>query len=338
MSRGEEDMNSKKRSYKPIAGLIIIALALFSASCSGAGGTKDVSIGSVVFVEVDMTAANDYWHPAVHSSIAAEAAKRGIALYAADGHNSRATQIGAIEAFIAQKVDFILLTAAVDTGWETVLGLAKAAGIPVVLVDRPVTTSDTSLYKTIFTHDFVLEGRTVADWLVAKKGAASADIIELEGTPGSQPATDRKYGFDGRIAGHSNMRILTSQTANFVRSDAYTLMFNTLLPGNPTCNVVFAHNDEMALGAIAAIKDFGKTPGTDILVVSIDGFREAMQAVYDGTLGCVEECSPIMGKVVFDALQSLKNGESVDHILYVADECYDKSKIPSQAFVDARPY
>jgi ABC-type sugar transport system substrate-binding protein len=336
-SGGEKDMNFKMRSCALIAVLIIPALVLWVASCSGAGGTKDVPIGSVGFVELNMTDLGDYWSQALHSSITVEAAKREITLYTADGHNSQSTQVGAIEGFIAQKVDFILLRAAVDTGWETVLGLAKAAGIPVVLVDRPVTTSDASLYETHFAHDFVLEGRTVADWLLTKMGAAQANIIELEGMMGSQPAIERKSGFYERIAGHSNMTILHSETANFSRNDAQTLMAS-LLPTYPSCNVVFAHNDMMALGAITAIEGAGKTPGTDILLVSIDGFREAMQAVYDGKLGCTVECTPIMGSAVFDGLQKLKNGESVSRTIYVTGDCYDKSKIPSQAFIDARPY
>jgi ribose transport system substrate-binding protein len=204
---------------------------------------------------------------------------------------------------------------------------AKKAGIPVLLIDRTV---DPSLAKpgvdflAFVGSNFVEEGQRVADWTIQKTGG-KGKIIELEGTVGSSPANDRKKGFDETIKAKApEMVILASQSGDFNR-DKGRQVFETLLQAHPDTTIVYAHNDEMALGAITAIEAAGKVPNKDILVVSIDGEKDGVQAIIDGKLGATCECSPRFGPKAFDIMYSYANGEKIPPIIINPDRFFDAS-------------
>ncbi|RZJ10345.1 MAG: ABC transporter substrate-binding protein, partial [Acidovorax sp.] len=230
--------------------------------------------------------AESEWRTANTESIKSAAKEAGIELKFSDAQQKQENQIKAIRSFIAQKVDVIAFSPVVESGWEPVLREAKAAKIPVVLTDRAVNTKDTSLYVTFMGSDFVEEGRKAGRWLVEKmkdqKG--EVNIVELQGTVGSAPAIDRKKGFEEVIKADPKFKILRSQTGDFTRAKGKEVMEAFLKAEGKKINVLYAHNDDMAIGAIQAIEEAGMKPAKDIVIISIDAVKGAFEAMIAGKL------------------------------------------------------
>lgn len=268
--------------------------------------------------------AESSWRTAETGSIKSEAEKRGVTLKFSDAQGRQENQIKAVRGFVAQGVDAIILAPVVETGWEPVLQEARRAQIPVVLVDRGLKVSDDSLYATLIASDFVAEGRMAAEWLVKKTGG-QAGIVELQGTPGAAPAIDRKKGFEEGIKAHAGMRIIAAQSGDFRRSGGKEVMEALLKVHGAKITAVYAHNDDMALGAIQALEEAGRKPGTDVVLVSIDGVRGAFEAMVAGKLNCTVECSPLLGPPAFDAVEKAVNGEKLPKLTVVNDQVFDQS-------------
>jgi len=201
----------------------------------------------------------------------------------------------------------------VETGWETVLREAKAAKIPVILTDRAVEVSDDSLYLSLMGSDFVEEGRKAGRWLLENKKDAPGDvnIVELQGTVGSAPANDRKKGFAEIIATDMRYKIIRSQTGDFTRAKGKEVMEAFLKAEGRKINVLFAHNDDMAIGAIQAIEEAGLAPGKDITIISIDGVKGAFEAMIAGKLNVTVECSPLLGPQLMAAVKDVVAGKPI---------------------------
>ena len=268
--------------------------------------------------------AESAWRTAETQSIQDEAKKRGVNLRFVDAQQKQENQIKALRTFAAQGVDAIILAPVVETGWEPVLREVKRAKIPVILVDRGIKVSDESLYTTLIASDFVQEGRLAGEWLV-KKLNGKGNIVELQGTPGAAPAIDRKKGFEEVIARNSGLKVIKSQTGEFTRSKGKEVMEAFLKAEGKNINAVYAHNDDMALGAIQAIEEAGMKPGTDIIVVSIDGVKGAFEAMVAGKLNCTVECNPLLGPAAFDAIEAVKARKTVPKKTIVKDEVFDQS-------------
>jgi len=273
------------------------------------------------------TESNNPWRLAQTASMKDEAAKRGCQLVYTDAASSAAKQVADVNSMIAQGVDFIFLPPREEKPLIPAVMAAKKAGIPVLLIDRNV---DPSLakpgqdYLAFIGSNFVLEGQRVADWTIEKTGG-KGKIIELEGSVGASPANDRKKGFDDTIKAKApGLTLLASQSGDFARAKGRQVA-ETLLQAHPDATIVYAHNDEMALGAIAAIEAAGKVPGKDILVVSIDGEKDAIQAIVDGKLGCSCECNPRFGPAAFDILYKYAAGEKIEANIINPDNFYDAS-------------
>lgn len=252
------------------------------------------------------------WRRANTESIKAEAAARGFELVFSDAQQKQENQIKALRSFVAQGVDVIALSPVVETGWEPVLKEVKQAGIPVVLTDRAVQVSDPDLYTTFIGADFVEEGRRAARWL-AKDTGGKAVVVELEGTPGSAPAIDRKKGFHEGIQSYPDIKIVRSQSGEFTRAKGREVMESFLKsPDGKQITALYAHNDDMALGAIQAIEEAGLRPGTDIKIVSIDAVKAAFEAMVAGKLNCTVECSPLLGPKLCDAVSAIVAKRSVE--------------------------
>ena len=242
--------------------------------------------------------AESEWRTANTVSIKDAAKKEGVTLKFADAQQKQENQVKAIRSFIAQRVDVIAFSPVVESGWDTVLREAKRANIPVILTDRAVNVSDPSLYVTFLGSDFVEEGRRAARWLVerAKKTPDTVlNIVELQGTVGSAPALDRKKGFEEVIAGNPKLKVIRSQTGDFTRAKGKEVMEAFLKAEGKKINVLYAHNDDMAIGAIQAIEEAGMKPGKDIIVISIDGVKGAFEAMIAGKLNVTVECNPLLG-------------------------------------------
>ncbi|MBV9520937.1 MAG: ABC transporter substrate-binding protein [Hyphomicrobiales bacterium] len=272
------------------------------------------------------TESNNPWRLAETASMQDEAKKLGYQLVYTDAASSAAKQASDVNSMIAQGVDVIFLPPREDKPLVPAILNAKKAGIPVILIDRDV---DHALakpgedYVTFIGSDFVEEGQRVAAWL-AKATNGQAKIIELEGTTGSSPANDRKKGFDDAIKQWSGMQILASQTGDFAR-DKGRQVAETLLQAHPETTAVYAHNDEMALGAIAALEAAGKVPGKDVIVVSIDGEKDAVQAIIDGKLAATCECNPRFGPRAFSTMKQYAAGDSLPPYIKNGDSFYDST-------------
>ncbi len=295
------------RSFVKFVMFAVVALI----ACTSASYAKPLVVG---FSQIG---AESSWRTAETESVKATAKERGIELKFSDGQGKQANQIKALRAFVAQKVDAIILAPVVETGWEPALKAAKRAGIPVFLADRSIKVDDPSLYVTLVAGDFVLEAINAAKWLIEETGG-KANIIELQGTPGSSAAIDRKKGFAETIADQPNMKIIASQSGDFRRSKGKEVM-EALLKVHDNVDVVFAHNDDMAIGAIQAIEEAGKVPSKDIVIVSIDGVRGAFEAMVAGKLNCTVECNPLLGPALFDAIDDYRAGKKLPKKLVVEE-------------------
>jgi simple sugar transport system substrate-binding protein len=282
------------------------ALALAAGCPLSALAQKKVVLG---FSQIG---AESEWRTANSESIKQAAKDAGIELKFADAQQKQENQIKAIRSFIAQKVDVIAFSPVVESGFETVLREAKAAKIPVILTDRAVNVKDDSLWVSFMGSDFLEEGRKAGRWLLDNtKGASEVNIVELQGTVGSAPAIDRKKGFEEVIKGNAKYKIVRSQTGDFTRAKGKEVMQAFLKADAKKINVLYAHNDDMAIGAIQAIEEAGLKPGKDITIISIDAVKGAFEAMMAGKLNVTVECSPLLGPQLMKAVQDVVAGRPV---------------------------
>ena len=296
-----------------------------AAAPSQGAGENAPSGGKKLTVGFSQIGAESAWRTAETESIRSEATKRGVDLKFSDAQQKQENQIKALRTFVANGVDAIILAPVVETGWEPVLKEIKQANIPVILVDRGVKVSDESLYSTLIASDFVEEGRRAGQWL-AKKLNGKGNIVELEGTVGAAPAIDRKKGFHEVIEKEAGLKILRSQSGDFTRAKGKEVMEAFLKAEGKNINAVYAHNDDMALGAIQAIEEAGLKPGTDVIVVSIDGVKAAFDAMVAGKLNCTVECNPLLGPAAFDAIEAIRAGKTLDKKTIAKDELFEQAQ------------
>ncbi len=314
--------------FNRFVGLIGLS-GLLAVSVTGTFA-EDNKPNKKLVVGFSQVGAESGWRTANTDSIKSEAAKRGIDLRFSDAQQKEENQIKAIRSFIAEGVDVIAFSPVVETGFEPVLQEAKKAGIPVVLSDRAVKVSDPSLYATFLGSDFIEEGRRAGNAAV-KLTDGKASIAELVGTVGSAPAIDRKKGFEEILKSHPDMKIIMSQSGDFTRAKGKEVMEAFLkAPNAKDINLLFAHNDDMALGAIQAMEEAGIKPGVDIKIVSIDGVRGAFEAMKDGKLNVTVECNPLLGPQLFDLVQAVAAGKEVPKRVVTQEGVYEQSQAAAE--------
>ena len=295
-----------------------------SILCAVAGAASAQTVG---FSQIGSESG---WRAAETSVTRLQAEERGIDLKFSDAQQKQENQIAAMRSFIAQGVDAILVAPVVATGWDAVLEEAKEAEIPVILLDRMVD-SDKELYLTAVGSDLVHEGAVAGQWLVDTVGDEPCRVVELQGTTGSSPAIDRANGFRQSIEGHANIEIVRSQTGDFTRSGGKEVMESFLQAegGGADICALYAHNDDMALGAIQAIKEAGVDPGDDILIVSIDAVPDIFKAIAEGDANATVELTPNMAGPAFDALAAyLADGTMPEKFIQTESALYTKDDDP----------
>ena len=255
--------------------------------------------------------AESEWRAANTASIKDAAPKAGIELKFSDAQQKQENQIKAIRGFIAQKVTVIGLAPVVESGWDTVLKEAKAAKIPVILVDRNIDSKDDSLYVTKIGSDFHEEGMKAGKWLLENyKKPGDVKIVELQGTVGSAPAIERKKGFEEVIKADPRFKITRSQTGDFTRAKGKEVM-EAFLKTDPNIDVLYAHNDDMAIGAIQAIEAAGKKPGQDIIIIGVDAVKGAFEAMMAGKMNVTVECNPQLGPQLMELVKDVVAGKQL---------------------------
>ncbi len=279
---------------------LLAATALTGLACNASAAQLTIGFSQI--------GSESGWRAAETSVSKSEAKKRNVNFKIADANQKQENQIKAIRSFIAQKVDAIFLAPVVATGWDAVLKEARDAKIPVVLLDRDIDPSGKDLYLTAVTSDSVHEGEVAGEWLAKAAGNKACNVVELQGTVGASVAANRKKGFDTAVAKHSNLKVVRSQTGDFTRAKGKEVMesFIKAEGGGKNICAVYAHNDDMMVGAIQAMKEAGLKPGKDILTVSIDAVPDIFKAIAAGEANATVELTPDMAGPAFDAIIAWK--------------------------------
>jgi ABC-type sugar transport system substrate-binding protein len=303
--------------------LLLCVVSLSLAGCRKEGGAGKEGKLRVGFSQMEH---NGPWRIAETKSMRDEAAKRAdrYELIVTDARGDLANQVANVEDLIAQRVDAIFLAPQQEKGFEGALQAAKDAGIPVFLLDREVQGTAGQDFVTFIGSNFVEEGKRAGEWLVKQTGG-KAGIIELLGTAGSSVARDRHDGFAAAIKSSPEMKILASQNGNFTRAEGQKVMENLIQAHGREITAVYAHNDEMALGAIQALKAAGFQPGKEVLIVSVDGQKSALEAIIRGEMNVTVECNPRFGPIAFDTLEKFLKGEKIPPKIFVPDKFFDST-------------
>jgi ABC-type sugar transport system substrate-binding protein len=334
-------MNKRIISAFAVAGAAALALTACSSggdtpSTTGSGNGGGGGGDDLIVVGFSQTGAESGWRSANTESMKAAFSKENgfeLIFHAAD--NDPAAQIAAVRGFINQGVDAIVIAPIVSDGWDDVLKEAQSAGIPVILEDRTVSASD-DLYASWVGLDFYTEGVKAGEWAAAEYGDTATKMVVLEGTTGSAPANDRANGFDKAIEG-TQIEKIDSQTGDFTRDGGKTVMEGFIQKyGLDGIDLVFAHNDDMGLGAIEAIEAAGGKPGEDIKIITIDAVKDGMQALVDGKFNYIVECNPLLGDLAADLVKKVLAGESVEKAYYVEDQAFTQEQ--AAAVIDSRLY
>ena len=320
-------------------GALLAALAMVATGCAGSSGDSGDSggdDGGLISVGFAQTGSESGWRSANTESMkAAFSEENGFELTFNAADNDTAAQIAAVRDFINQGVDAIVIAPIVEDGWDDVLQEAADAGIPVVLEDRTVSASD-DLYASWVGLDFKKEGVMAGEWAAETFADTPTKMVVLEGTTGSAPANDRAEGFDEAIEGTAIEKI-DSQTGDFTRDGGKTVMEGFLQKyGVDGIDLVYAHNDDMALGAIEAIEAAGAEPGVDIQIVSIDAVKDGMQALVDGKINFIVECNPLLGELAAGLVKGVVAGDEVEKEVYVEDQTFTQEQ--AAEVIDERAY
>ncbi|GLK15792.1 ABC transporter substrate-binding protein [Herbiconiux flava] len=309
------------------AGAMLLTLAGCAGGGTSAGSSEGPKPADQLVVGFSQVGSESGWRTANTTDIQAAFKDAGIELKFSDAQQKQENQIKAIRSYIQQGVDVIAFSPVVETGWDAVLNEAKAANIPVVLTDRAVDSADDSLYESFLGSDFVEEGKKAGEWVLEeyKDSTEPVKIIQLEGTTGAAPAIDRAEGFADAIKGDDKFEVVASQTGDFTRAGGKQVT-EALLKSNPDANLIYAHNDDMALGAIEAIEAAGLKPGVDIKIVSVDAVKDGMQALADGKINFIVECSPLLGKQLVDIVNQINEGETPEKRIITEETTFTKDQ------------
>lgn len=305
-----------------LAGVVVAACSVKTERGGQPSGGADTS-GKFV-VGFSQTESDNPWRIAETKSLRDEAAKRGIELVVTDAQGQTAKQVADVEDLITRRVDLILLAPREFEGLAPALQAAKKAKIPVILIDREAAGVVGQDYLTFLGSNFVEQGKRAAEAL-AKATGGKAAIVELTLTPGSSVARDRASGFAEGIKAYPGMTIIASQTGNASRAKGEQVMQNIAQSLGKKITAVYAHNDEMALGAIQALKAAGRRPGKDVIVVSIDGERAALESILAGELHTTIESNPRFGPLAFDTIEQFRAGKTIPPKIILVDRQFDST-------------
>lgn len=252
------------------------------------------------------------------ASITAEAKKLHVKLIQRNANADVNAQNSQIEDMIAQGAKVLVVAPENSDGLGPALAQAKAKKIPVLTIDRTAGGTACTDFMSFVGSDFYGQAGIAADDLATATGK-KAQVAILSGTPGNNVTTDRTKGFQDRIRStYPDVKVVASQTANFDQTDGQKVM-EQLLQAHPGINAVYAENDEMALGALQAVRSAGKTPGKDVKVVSIDGIKQVVQDVSGGQVVADIETNPRFGPLAFQALQDFYGTKGVQAKVIIQD-------------------
>ena len=303
---------------------LTILLCLSLSSCTNHQETESKTAS--VVVGFSQLGAESSWRIANTKSMEEAAKEAGFGLMMENANQKQEKQIDAIRSFIAYQVDVIVFSPIVENGWDNVLNEAKSAGIPVILMDRMIETSDESLYASYVGADFYAEGKKAGEYLIRKADAMNAvhwNIVEICGTKDSTPMRDRQQGFMDTIENDSRFTVIDSVDGDFLRSKGEECMRELLKKYNAEdMNVIYSHNDSMTLGVLDVLEQNSIQPGKDILLITVDGEKEAVDALKAGKINCVVQCTPHLGQSVMKLVEELKTGKELPKVFHPEESAF----------------
>lgn len=318
--------------------LFLAALCVFLSAC----GNPDAAANhgeekKMIVVGFSQVGAESDWRKANTLSMqAAFSPENGYRLILDDAQQKQERQITAIRNFINQGVDYIVLAPTTERGWDTVLLEARAAGIPVIIVDRMIEINDTSLFTCWIGSNFRKEGTVAVDWLDQHFGDAPLRIVHLQGNIGSSAQIGRTEGLDAGLAAHENWQLIFRGPGDFTQAKGQELMESVLKDG-AEFDVIYAENDNMAYGAIDALKKAGLTPGKDVTLIAFDSSSTALRLILSGEISLDVECNPLHGPRVRAIIEQLERGETPPKFTYVEETAFDREKL-TEALINSRGY
>ena len=305
--------------------LFLVLCILMPCACGT--GRRDSNETKPIVLGYSQLGDESTWRTQNSRSIMEAAEKAGIKIMFDDAMQKPENQIKAIRSFIAYKVDIIAFSPLVETGWDTVLGEAKAAGIPVIIADRMIDTADDSLYTCALCSDFNLEGHRAGEFLVRKyqDSVGPVRIVEIGGTMDSTPAIGRYEGFRDIISSHSKFNVIFSEDGDFMLSKGKEIMQKVLRLYTPRdIDVLYSHNDDMTFGAIEVMQEAGIEPGKDIVIISVDATQRIVDYLKEGTVNCVIECNPNSGPQLMEIARKITSDEKVPKHIYIQETVFDE--------------
>ncbi|MFC4065762.1 ABC transporter substrate-binding protein [Actinoplanes subglobosus] len=305
--------------------LAAVAAGLLTACGGGESAAPEKAGQASIRLGFSQVGEESAWRLANTTSIEHAATNAGVQLDLRVADGKQENQTAAIRQFINDKVDVIAFSPVVESGWDELLQEAKDAGIPVIVTDRMVDTTDTSLFVTMLGSDFTAEGRKAGEWLVEhyRDYNGTVRIVEIEGTTGSAPANQRRSGFAEAIEADPDLQVIASRDGNFTREGGEQVMAG-FLKEHPKIDVVFAHNDDEGLGAIEAIEADGKRPGVDLKIITVDASRDGLTALAEGRLNYVIECNPLLGPQLMELVGKVRTGQSIPRRVVVDETAFDR--------------
>jgi len=339
--------NKQRRSDRKMSGktavsfLVLLSLtaAVFSFSgCSSQSASQEpADSGDLIVVGFSQVGAESDWRNAnTRSMQEALSSENGYRLILDDAQQKQEKQITAIRNFINQGVDYIVLAPTRETGWDTVLTEAKHAGIPVIIVDRMIETSDQDLFTCWVGSDFRSEGDKAVKWLEDHMKDTPLRIAHLQGSIGSSAQIGRTSGLDAGIGAHDNWSLVFRESGDFTQAKGQE-MTEKLLSSDSGFDVLYSENDNMTYGAIEALESAGIEPGRDVTILSFDASSKALHLILDGKINYDVECNPLHGPRVRKIIEQLEQNETPLKYTYVEEVSFDSTNL-LESVIEGRGY
>ena len=321
----------------------LLLLCLLSGCTAPSSTPSDGKYENLIVVGFSQVGAESDWRNAnTRSMQQALSAENGFRLIIDDAQQKKERQITAIRNFIHQGVDYIVLAPTTEDGWDTVLAEAKAADIPVIIIDRMIDSSLATGYAgdDLFTcwigSDFQRQGNDAVHWLEQQFGDQPLRIVHLQGNYGSSAQVGRSASLDEGLSRNPHWTLAARDSGDFTQAKGQELVEAYLAQGIQF-DVIFAENDNMAYGAIDALKNAGIQPGRDMTIVSFDANRKALEMVMGGEINFDVECNPLHGPRVRAVIEQLEKGETPPRFTFVEETVFDAAGL-TQALIDSRGY
>ncbi len=316
--------------------IAVIVLVGCSSAEEEAGCSPNCTYDDLV-VGFLQTGSEGGWRAANTASFKETAEQLGLTLKFYDSQNDLAKQVAGFQQFIEDpEVNVIVMSPLEVTGWDQVLQDAETAGKIVVLSDRRIDGNEDK-YVTFVGADFVEEGRKAGTEMCKMlEGSESKIVWELQGNVGAAPAIDRGTGFR-ETAEECGIEVTKTQTANWSIFEGKQVT-EAWLKETQDVQGIFGQNDEMAFGAIEALREAGLVPAEDVKIISVDATSGAFQAMLDGTLNVTVECNPLLAPQVYEASLAALNGETLPKWIPSEESVYFMDDPNLQSIADGRKY